>query len=138
MKTEMVLQKNLIKGFRPSSSMEMELSFEMQQSSVVTSNCFPNTSRKFYNAFVATYLWIHQCTPQFIQRESGLSAPTVRDLLFHWREILQLENENEDILHGLMGSNSHFVEIDECALTGKRKAKRGPCHGKRQKKDGPI
>ena len=73
--------------------------------SVVTSTCFLNATKKFYNEFVATYMWIHEYPPKIIVRESGIYQDTLTGLTYHWREIMELENENQGSIHGLMGKN---------------------------------
>ena len=70
-------------------------------------------------------MWIHEYPPKIIVRESGIYQDTLTGLTYHWREIMELENENQESIHGLMGKNSGLVETEECAITGKRKAKRG-------------
>ena len=41
------------------------------------STCFLNATKKFYNVFVATYMWIHEYPPKIIVRESGISQDTL-------------------------------------------------------------
>ena len=104
--------------------MEMEMSYKMQrQRECYNSYMVPKCHKKFLQrrfSYIST-----QCTLNLLLLNLVLSHTTITNLVFHWREILSLENENEDEIHGLLGRASDYVETDKCTLTLKRKFKRG-------------
>ena len=103
--------------------------------SFITPNCFLNATKKFYNVFIAMYMWVMEYPVKIIIRESELSAPTIRALEFHWREVMMLENDNIEQLQGPLGGEKVIVEADETAI-GKTKKIKGH-NGKRQRSGGP-
>jgi len=79
--------------------------------SVITEHCFLNSTRKYYNVFVAMYMWLMEYPMKIIIRESELSRQNISELEFHWREILQLENRNLEVLQG-----KFLFDIDMSAI----------------------
>ena len=49
------------------------------------------------------YMWVWEYPPKLMSRESELCPNNIRQLNNEWREILELENKNEDRLEGPIG-----------------------------------
>ena len=45
---------------------------------------------------VKPFIGLRQFPPKIIVRENGISQDTLTGLTYHWREIMELENENRE------------------------------------------